>query len=88
MAALTSCENTLQNFSSLYLVILFHFCDFELIISNPESGKLLLMESSIRGLRIQNYVQGIGIPQTIGIPNPSSTKKNPEFNPSNPESTA
>ena len=47
MAALTSCENTAENFFSLYLVILFYFCDFELIIWNPKSAKFLLMESRI-----------------------------------------
>ena len=66
---LTSCENTLQNFFSLYLVILLYFCDFEPTIWNPTSDKLLLMESrkfqSITNLDVfkvkieQHFIKGI-----------------------------
>ena len=58
-----------STFFSLYLVILFYFCDFEPTIWNPESDKLLLMESrkfqSITNLDVfkvkieQHFIKGI-----------------------------
>ena len=42
---------------------------------NLESGNILLMESGIPGFGIWNTAQGIWIPLTIGIQNPSSTDK-------------
>ena len=46
-------------------------------IGIPESVKFLLVESGIRnlGFEIRNTAQGIQIPLTIGVRNPSSTDK-------------
>ena len=46
---------------------------------NPESGKILLLESGILGFGIWKTAQGIRNPLRIGIQNPSSTDK--DWNP-------
>ena len=55
---------------SLYLVILFYFCDFELIIWNPNPRNFCLWNPESR-IKFKEF----GTPQTIGIPNPSSSNK-------------
>ena len=56
---------------------------------NPESGKILLMESGIQGCEIRNTAQGLsGIPLTMEIQNPSKYWQILESITWNPESTA